>query len=201
MCFFTSQSKQAVDLEHRFKANFAQKNFYTPSILINGFQNPRCAIIQNNSPAEIKLSEWGLIPTWAKDRSFQKNTLNAKVEALKDRPTYKNYVNNKCLVLVDGFYEWQWLDEKGTKKQKYLITNKDQTSFAFAGLWNEWQDKYSGEVVPTFTILTTEANELMKQIHNSKMRMPICLTEEDEYNWLHNKSLTEVSMELVATKV
>jgi len=79
------------------------------------------------------------------------------------------------------------LDEKGKNKQKYLLALKDESPFAFAGLWNAWTDKSTGEQLKTFTILTTEANKLMSEIHNSKKRMPVIVLNETK--WLMGERL------------
>ena len=87
--------------------------------------------------------------------------------------------------------EWQWLDPKGKKKQQYLITIPNGEPFAMAGLYNSWVDKTSGEVVDTYTMVTTEANELMSRIHNIKKRMPVILTQENEMDWLKGNKIKD----------
>lgn len=198
MCFFSQQSKSAVELKNRFKADFEEE--FTPS-LYNGFLFPKTPVITNFEPEKIKLYHWGLIPFWAKDLSIRKNTLNAKIETIKEKPSYKYSVTKRCLVLVDGFYEWQWLDEKGKKKQKYLITLPDKEAFALGGLYSEWVDKSTGEVINSYTILTTKANKLMSEIHNSKKRMPVILDKSIEKEWLLGKTELLNDVELVASKV
>ncbi|MCZ2141635.1 MAG: SOS response-associated peptidase [Bacteroidia bacterium] len=188
MCFHSKQSQSAQELKHRFNAEFKDADQFKPSVY-NAFQFPEAPVITHVQPHEIQLYQWGLIPFWAKDDSIKKNTLNAKIETIHEKPSFRNVVNNRCLVLADGFYEWQWLDPKGKQKQKYEITLPDNEAFAFAGLWSEWIDKMSGEVRHTYTILTTEANALMSQIHNTKKRMPILLAANTEYDWLSGKAL------------
>jgi putative SOS response-associated peptidase YedK len=102
-------------------------------------------------------------------------------------------VKNRCLVIADGFYEWQWLDKKGTKKQKYLLTHKESEPFAFAGLYSNWLDKNTGEIRNTYTIVTTEANALMAEIHNNKKRMPVILKPEREKDWLNGDEINSFS--------
>jgi putative SOS response-associated peptidase YedK len=184
MCFHAKQSKTAAQLKNRFKVRFDKEIEYEPSEVLNGFTYPKLPIITNKDTSNIQLFNWGLIPSWAKDNSIRKNTLNARIETIAEKPSFRNSVYNRCLVLVEGFYEWQWLDEKGKKKQKYELTLQDNEAFAMAGLWNEWVDKETGEIVPTFTILTTEADELMARIHNSKKRMPVILSANEEMQWL-----------------
>lgn len=186
MCFHSKQSKSAQELEHRFNAKFDKTVQYQPSIY-NGFQHPKTPIITNLDTNKIQLFNWGLIPFWAKDESIRKNTLNARIETIEEKPSFRNSINNRCLILADGFYEWQWLDEKGKQKQKYLLSLPNEEAFAFAGLWSEWTDQQTGEVIYTYTILTTVANELMAKIHNNKKRMPVIVA--NEVDWLNGQNL------------
>ena len=186
MCFHSKQSKDAQTLETRFKAKFEKSVTFVPSEHYNGFEFPKTPIITHLAPDKIQLFNWGFLPNWTGDVAFRKNTLNAKIETIHEKPSFRDAVQKRCLVLVDGFYEWQWLDEKGKKKQKYLITLPDDEPFAFAGLWNIWTDKQSGEIISNYTILTTEANAQMSEIHNSKKRMPMILAPQEEAIWLNN---------------
>lgn len=156
MCFHSKQSKSAQEVQNRFNAKIKDETIFEPAIY-NGFQFPKTPVITNNKPNEIQLFNWGLIPFWAKDNSIRKNTLNAKMETIHEKPSFRNVVNNRCLIVADGFYEWQWLDEKGKQKQKFQLTLPDNELFAFAGIWSEWLDKTTGELINTYSILTTEA--------------------------------------------
>ena len=119
--------------------------------------------------------------------------MNAKIETIHEKPSFKNIVSQRCLVLANGFYEWQWRDSKGKNKVKYEIGIENDELFAFAGLYSHWINNATNETVNTFTILTTEANPLMAEIHNIKKRMPIILRPEDEINWLQNKKIEDFS--------
>lgn len=200
MCFHSQQTIEAKTLEHRFKAQFKSKQEYTPGIY-NGFTHPYTPIIKNTNPEIIDLYSWGLIPSWSNDLSFRKNTINARVETIKEKPSFRNHVSQRCLILLSGFYEWQWLDEKGKQKQKYLLS-MGESGFAVAGLWNEWIDKITGEIIPNYTILTTEATEQMARIHRKK-RMPIILTEEEEEYWIKGQEIdvNRNHISLIETKV
>lgn len=200
MCFHSKQSKSAQELKQRFKANFKDEHLFQPAVY-NGFQHPKTPIITNKQPSEIQLFNWGLITFWAKDDSMKKNTLNARIETINEKPSFRSSVTNRCLVLADGFYEWQWLDEKGKQKQKYELALPDNTPFAFAGLYSEWVDKSTGEIINTYTILTTEANELMSKIHNTKKRMPVILSADNELNWLNGHDLIMQNEKLIATEI
>lgn len=200
MCFYSKLSKSAQELKSRFKANFDDEDKYVPANF-NGFQFPKTPIITNMQKNEIQLYSWGLIPFWAKDDTIKKSTLNARIETLNEKSSFRNILHNRCLVIADGFYEWQWIDEKGKQKQKYELTLPDGELFAFGGLWSEWLDKSTGELVYTYTILTTVANKLMSRIHNTKKRMPIIISANNEQDWLSGSDLIMQNDKLIATKV
>ena len=183
MCFHSKQSKDAQTLEKRFKAK-VDGDIQVSADYYNGFTFPKTPVITNKNSELIQVFNWGLIPVWAKDKSIQSYTLNAKIETLKEKPSFKGSIKNRCLILADGFIEWKWLDPKGKAKQKYLITLPSDELFAFAGLWSNWTDKSTGQIVNSYTIITTEANPFMAEIHNSKKRMPVILTKENENLWL-----------------
>ncbi|GAB4260643.1 MAG: SOS response-associated peptidase [Vicingaceae bacterium] len=187
MCFHSKQSKDAQTVEKRFHAKIEHPEMFQPKSYINGFTFPKTPVIANNNKELIKMFQWGLIPFWAKDDSIKKYTLNAKIETIAQKPAFRNSIKNRCLIIADGFFEWKWLDPKGTKKQKYLISLPDESLFAFGGIWSEWVDKATGEIVNTYSIVTTVANEMMSEIHNSKKRMPVILTPENENAWLNGE--------------
>lgn len=111
---------------------------FKPSKFLNGFSHPQLPIIMDETRDILSTATWGLIPFWAKDRSIQKQTLNAKIETIKEKPSFKNSFNKRCLVLVKGFYEWKWLDDKGKQKHKHSLTVKDQEIFSLGGIYSNW---------------------------------------------------------------
>lgn len=122
---------------------------------------------------------WGLIPNWAKDISISTKTINAACETASEKPAFRESMKKRrCLIPADGFYEWKQIGLK--KKQPYNIGMADDGLFAFAGLWDSWQDP-SGKIIKSCTILTTEANPLLKDIHD---RMPVILDPNDYNLWL-----------------
>ncbi|MCF8362368.1 MAG: SOS response-associated peptidase [Prolixibacteraceae bacterium] len=204
MCFFSRQTKDATKVEKRFNAvvndlvNFQSSDYY------NGFEFPRTPVITNDNAGEIQHLQWGLIPHWAKNDDIKKYTLNAKIETLGEKPSFRNSINKRCLVIADGFFEWQWLDPKGKRKQKYLLTLPGEELYAYAGIWSEWVSTQTGEVVRTYSIVTTEAQGIMREIHNSKKRMPVILTPENESLWLQQDDVQlfrGVDIDLWANKV
>ena len=122
---------------------------------------------------------WGLIPAWAKDATIGYKMFNARSETAHEKPSFRAaFKSRRCLVPASGFYEW---DKVGKTKQPYYISRRDQQPLAFAGLWEEWTDRSSGEIISTCTILTTTATQEISRIHD---RMPVIL-EPDVFDlWL-----------------
>jgi len=129
---------------------------------------------------ELTVMRWGLIPFWAKDSKMAFNTINAKAETIMTSSVYREAMKRRrCLVPADWFYEWKKLDER--TKQPYAIGMKDDGLFAFAGLWETWKDKATGQTLETYTIITTDPNELLEPIHN---RMPVILHKREYGRWM-----------------
>jgi putative SOS response-associated peptidase YedK len=121
---------------------------------------------------------WGLIPSWAKDTSIGTRTLNARSETVTTTPAFRQSILTKrCLIPADGFYEWQ---KMGSVKQPYCFEVGEGDVFAFAGLWDEWTSP-DGEIIESCTILTTEPNTLVSDLHN---RMPVIVPPEKYEVWL-----------------
>lgn len=189
MCFYISLKSTKAELEKNFDATVLESDFIQSDI-VNGFAHPNIPIITDIDEYDIVSGTWGLIPYWAKNKTIQKSTLNAKIETLHQTPSFKNSVNKRCLVLVDGFYEWKWLDPKGRNKEKYEIKlDIGNKPFALGGIYSLWTDPETNKQLKTVSIVTTQANELMSEIHNTKNRMPLILTKDFERKWLDHKEL------------
>jgi putative SOS response-associated peptidase YedK len=129
---------------------------------------------------ELTMMRWGLVPYWSKDGKMTFSTINAKAETVAKSPTYREaWKRRRCLIPAEWFYEWQKPDEK--TKPPYAISLKDDSMFAFAGLWESWKNKESGERLNTYTIMTTDSNQLVEPIHN---RMPVILSKRDYERWM-----------------
>lgn len=129
---------------------------------------------------ELTVMRWGLVPFWSKDGKASYSTINARAETVPTSATYREaFKRRRCLVPADLFYEWQKIDAK--TKQPYAIALKDGDLFAFAGLWETWKDKVTGETKETYTVITTDPNELMEPLHN---RMPVVLAPNDYERWM-----------------
>jgi putative SOS response-associated peptidase YedK len=143
---------------------------------------------------ELVLMRWGLVPFFTKRLSDIKgvSTINAKAESIQKSPTWREpFKKRRCLVPATAFYEWKNLDAK--TKQPYAFTLPDTPLFAFAGLWDGWKDP-SGNWLQSFTIVTTEANELMSSIHT---RMPVILHPRDYDRWLTRETAHQPPIDLL----
>jgi putative SOS response-associated peptidase YedK len=137
-------------------------------------------ISQTAENRQFKMLHWGLIPSWAKDTKISSRLINARAETLTEKPSFRSaFRRRRCLILADGFYEWQ--QQKDKQKQPFYFRMIEQQPFAFAGLWERWKDQSTGETIESCTIITTEPNELMKSVHN---RMPVILASKDYNLWL-----------------
>jgi putative SOS response-associated peptidase YedK len=129
----------------------------------------------------LQLLRWGLIPSWAEDMKGGAKLINARAEGISERTSFREaFQKRRCLVPADGFYEWR---TEGKIKQPYLIQRRDRAPFAFAGLWERWVPKTQPPepaYIDTFTIVTTEANALLRLLH---VRMPVILAPEDYARW------------------
>ncbi len=109
---------------------------------------------------ELSIMRWGLIPFWSKNSKIAYSTINAKAETITTSPAYREAIKRRrCLVPADWFYEWKKMDTK--TKQPYAIALNDGSLFAFAGLWDTWKDKATGQAIDTYTVITTDPNQLM----------------------------------------
>ncbi len=128
---------------------------------------------------ELAMLRWGLIPFWAKDPSIGNRMINARAETVAEKPSYRAaYKHRRCIVLADGFYEWQ---RDGSVKTPWFISQKSGEPMAIAALWENWHDKSSDEHVQSTTLITTAANEFMSSLHH---RMPMVLDPEAVEDWL-----------------
>lgn len=177
MCGRFSLTKEELEIEKRFNAKFYSNDLVKR---YNVAPSQLALVMTDEKPHELQHYKWGLIPSWAKEASIGYKMINAKSETIFEKPSFRNLIKNKrCLVIADGFYEWKPLTLK--HKQPYRIGLKGDDLFAFAGLWDSWIDKVTGEIIHSFTIITTSANELVAPIHD---RMPVILERDDEQKWI-----------------
>ncbi|MBN2544468.1 MAG: SOS response-associated peptidase [Spirochaetes bacterium] len=194
MCFNYSITKFQEYLEKRFQAKFESNGDFKPKYLIQAFSLPIAPVITNLQTDKIQLLNWGLIPFWVKDKIYAEkirmSTFNARGDTIFEKPSFKNSIKNKrCIVLADGFFEWH---ENNGKKFPFYIKLKNSIEFCFAGIWDEWTDKNSNQSIKTYSIITTDANPMLKIIHNTKMRMPVILSRDNEKKWLSKLNKQEI---------
>lgn len=139
-------------------------------------------VIADDAGRRVETMRWGLIPAWADDPSIGNRLINARAESIFQKPSFKRAAQHRrCLVPADGFYEWQ---RQGGRKVPHFVRLRSGRPFGFAGIWDAWRSP-EGESVLSCTIVTTEANDLLKPIHD---RMPVIVPKDDEATWLDPKS-------------
>lgn len=147
-------------------------------------------VVRDPKTRDVDMFRWGLIPFWAKDESVGHKLINARSETLTEKPSFRNaFSKRRCLILADGFYEWQTSAQKGEQKVPYRFILKDEKPFTFAGLWESWRSSEGGEI-QSCTIITCEANEIVGKIHN---RMPVILDKANCWKWLEDGSDDELN--------
>jgi len=185
MCgrYYRQSDKQAI-AEH-FAANVYDFELHDSYNIAPQSTQPVIRVNRDSGERELAMMRWGLISYWSKDASGSgpktgSSAINARSETIATSALYREaFRRRRCLVPASGFYEWKKLDLK--HKQPYAIRVKDAPLCAFAGVWEAWRDKATQQTLETYSILTTEANELTATIHE---RMPVILPRRDYERWL-----------------
>jgi putative SOS response-associated peptidase YedK len=173
---YTSDGLDVATLVERFEAE-QQLEAYQPNPNIKPTQNA-ATVVEREGKRELFLMQWGLVPFWAKDRKIGYKMFNARAETVAEKPAFKgSFKRKRCLVPATGFYEWK---QEARGKVPYLFTVGDREVFGFAGLYDTWRSP-EGELLYTYTIITTRPNELVAQAHD---RMPVILPRGQEQAWL-----------------
>jgi len=163
----------------------------------SGFIHPPLLVFKNTKPLKPALLNWGLIPYWINDKKratqIRNKTLNARGETIFEKPSFKKPAQQqRCLVMVDGFYDYHYIDNKA---HPYLFENRDKTPLVFAGLWDNCRT-VDDTIWNTVTIVTTPAEGLVKEIQNNpkktEARTPLILTKETETIWLNNSTKQQI---------
>jgi putative SOS response-associated peptidase YedK len=152
------------------------------------FDEPRYNIAPTQPVAAVRATawgralawlRWGLIPSWSSDPAIGNKLINARAETVTEKPSFRSaFKQRRCLIPASGYYEWE--KRRGSRKQPYFIRPRNGSLFAFAGLWERWHDS-QGTPVETCTILTSEANEQLRSLHD---RMPLILDPAADATWL-----------------
>ena len=174
MCGRFSQTKSKQEIKKRFNAKKIPDGIEN---LYNIAPEQKIPTILNESPDDISLARWGIIPSWSKEEKTQYSMINARAETLLEKPAYKRLVQKKrCLIIADSFFEWK---KTNGRKIPFRIMLKNGDLFAFAGLWDLWEKE--GKRIFSCSIITTSPNKLCEGIHD---RMPVILPKAREGEWL-----------------
>ncbi|MCS6807350.1 MAG: SOS response-associated peptidase [Bacteroidota bacterium] len=199
MCGRYTMFAKPSDVQQRFRATMSaevERKLSTPRYNIAPTQEVPI-ITSREYGRTVEIARWGLIPSWSRDASLAYKLINARAETLHEKPSFKDaFRKRRCLVVANGFYEWKNLSDHTStllshpppKKQPIYVQLKGGGLFGMAGLWEEWNNPATGDVVTTCTIITTQPNELIATVHH---RMAVVLTPEGEDVWLHQHESLE----------
>jgi putative SOS response-associated peptidase YedK len=188
MCGRFTLTADPADLQEAFLwVNFGNTDF-SPRYNIAPSQG--VPVVINNGKNSVDFFTWGLVPRWAKDPKIGYRMINARAETLAEKSSFRYaYKYRRCLILADGFFEWQKLPDQKVKIPHYIHL-QSKKPFAFAGLWEDWNSSDGSQILST-TIITTEPNSLIRPIHN---RMPVILDPEMYDTWLAQGEMSPVSL-------
>ncbi len=193
MCYHsaTPSNQQLTQQFPDKKISYRGKEIYH----VSGFARPFLPVTLNRAYDEIQEARWKLIPFWVKteaDAAKYANTLNAESESIFEKASYKNYIlKNRGLLYVNGFYEPHKI--KGQKETaNYFIYAPKKEIFTLGIVYSDFTDQETGELYPSFSIITTAANPQLAEIHNEKKRMPLIITQQDRDAWLYAEGKEEI---------
>jgi putative SOS response-associated peptidase YedK len=199
MCFSINVNLVKEELQKRYGATLIDPDNYRPSYYYHAFGLPEIPAICSEKPSEINLLKWGLIPSWTRSiedaNVIRYKTFNARAESLEKKPSFSaSFRSRRCIIPVMGFFEWQHV---GKEKIPWYICHHDNEIVSIAGLYDVWIENSTGEVYNTFSIVTTDANSMMAEIHNSAKRMPVILNEASESIWIGEATSEEEARNLL----
>ncbi|MFO7923821.1 MAG: SOS response-associated peptidase [Bacteroidales bacterium] len=191
MCYHYSIARTAEEIALHYNIKLKLKGVNPDPLFyhVNGFNFERLPVIyQDKTYSELKLDliQWGMIPVWIKGEEealkIRSMTLNARAETVDSKPAYRSAFRYRpCLVPATGYFEW--MHYKGEKYPFYIFI-PDRPVFSFAGIWEEWVNPDTGEILRSYSVVTCKANPLTAKIHNTKNRMPVILDSGSEIEWL-----------------
>lgn len=186
MCYSNSLSSNVLQLESIYRKGTSHLKDFSPIYVQSGFTFPIWPII--TAETNFIPMHWGLVPSWfrgTEPMEMARKTLNARVETLNDKASFKHLVQHqRCIIPSTGFFENQTIE---THKKPFFIFPKNGVFFHMAGLYDLWTDVATRQTYHSFTVITTEANAMMAEIHNTKKRMPLMLPEEQLDSFLQGK--------------
>jgi len=187
MCFFVAQFAKISQMRTRYwNSVLKDTSVFSEHFVASGFEHPQLLVVRHDAEPTLELAQWGLIPSWCRSDEEAKQlsnlTLNAKGETMFEKPSFRHSaVHGRCLLPVNGFYEYQ---HRGTKRLPYYVSLRNEPIFSLGALYSERVNVATGRRVATFSVITTAANPLMETIHNFKKRMPLIIPAELEADWL-----------------
>ncbi len=186
MCFSVNVNLVKEELEERYGVDFPDKYRYEPSYYYHAYGLPEIPAICSDNSSQIRLLKWGLIPSWVRTAEdadeIRLKTFNARSESIDSKPSFSSsFKSKRCIIPVKGFFEWQHI---GKEKIPWYIYSTDNQILTIAGLYSEWTHPESRAIISTFSIITTDANDLMAEVHNSKKRMPAIIDRSVEKRWI-----------------
>ena len=186
MCFSVNVNLVKEELENRYGATLIDPDKYRPSYYYHAFSLPEIPAICSGTLRQNKASKMGTDTSWVKSiddaNDIRFKTFNARSESLDKKPSFSSSFRSKrCIIPVKGFFEWQHI---GNEKIPWYIYNRENEIISLAGLFEDWIENKTGEVYSTFSIVTTEANDLLAEIHNSEKGMPVILDKTAEKGWI-----------------
>ncbi|MBT0812719.1 SOS response-associated peptidase [Litoribacter ruber] len=182
MCGRYSLAKSKIELEERFQAEMPGE--FNPRYNVAPTQ--LMPVITSDSPEGFSHFYWGITPEFSKNKPVSQKFINARGETISEKVSFKTaFQKRRCIIPADGFYEWKQLGKKSKSPYRFVLEN--EKAFAFAGIWEEYENE-NGENKHTFLIITTESNPMVSEIHD---RMPVILTPETEKLWLDKQTELE----------
>ncbi|HRO09108.1 MAG TPA: SOS response-associated peptidase [Saprospiraceae bacterium] len=195
MCGRFSIATDVTHLETRFNASFHINDAEDVNPVPNYNVAPTqfVPVLRGDDRSHFTMMNWGLIPSWSKSYPTGNQLINARIETLHEKPSFRNLIHNgRCIIPMDGFYEWK---KVGKDKVPYRIMTSDQTLFGVAGLCTEWVNPSDNSLIKSFTMITLPANEFMSSIHT---RMPAILTPHQEKLWLDTGLQSKDAIEILS---
>jgi putative SOS response-associated peptidase YedK len=199
MCFSVNVNLVKEELENRYGVTFLDPDKYSPSYYYHAFGLPELPAICSGRRDKIQLLKWGLIPGWTRSlddaNAIRFKTFNARSESIQNKPSFSaSFKSRRCIIPVKGFFEWQHISNE---KIPWYIYHFEDEIMSLAGLYDEWIESSTGELFCTFSIITTNANDIMAVIHNSKKRMPAILDRNSEKKWIDLETSQDDALELL----
>jgi putative SOS response-associated peptidase YedK len=199
MCYNLAAKQRIKALQEKYGVKFDEELARHGYYQVSGFSHPHLPVLSQQNSGTFESMQWGLIPSWAtteeKAWELSNMALNAKAETIFEKQMFRNcIIRKRCILPVDGFYEWR---EVAQRKYPYYIYPKDETLFTFGCIYDTWINPGTGEIINSFSIITTEANGVMSMIHNSKKRMPLILSDSDWKKWIDTATTQKELKELL----